>query len=95
MEVLAHRVFDVVGVKEGIEARPHRRKYTDQLPSCTDMQPWGARILRRANTGCEGKDPDEVDPTFEDRRTRLIGHDRDRELPRDGVPGRVTPTITR
>ena len=30
------------------------------------MQPWGARILRRANTGCEGKDPDAVDPTFEE-----------------------------
>ena len=31
-----------------------------------DMQHFTTRILRRANTGCEGSDPDVVDPAFEE-----------------------------
>ena len=47
-----------------VEATPPQ--FNDQMPSFTDLTYWGARSLRRFDTEEEGKDPDEVDPTYEE-----------------------------
>ena len=47
-----------------VEATPPQ--FNDQIPSFTDRTYWSARDLRRLDANWEGKDPDEVDPTFEE-----------------------------
>ncbi len=35
------------------------------MPSITDIQQWNARSLRRLDAEWRGRDPDDVDPSFE------------------------------
>ncbi len=53
----------IADLEQVVEATPPQ--FNDQIPSVTDVQHWNARILRRADAEWDGKDPDELDPTYE------------------------------
>ncbi len=55
-------IADLDGI---VEATPPQ--FTDQMPSFTDMTYWSARCLRCLDAEWDGIDPDEVDPTFEEK----------------------------
>ena len=54
----------VADLETVVEATPPQ--FNDQIPSITDIQHFIARDLRRFDAEWEGKDPDEVDPTYEE-----------------------------
>ena len=54
----------IADLEQVVEATPPQ--FNDQIPSLTDIQHFTARSLRRFDAEWDGKDPDEVDPTYEE-----------------------------
>ena len=54
----------IADLEKVVEAAP--QQFNDQMPSIVDVQHFTARSLRRFDAEWEGKDPDEVDPTYEE-----------------------------